>query len=167
MVNNIKNVNFELYLNKSIMNNFESKLVSKRYPSISEIIPPAKNLKIVSIRHQLLNILINFGWFLRLSSPITKNNITCGISLIIIKIAFITNKTSFLRMLKIKSMSFSNFIINSFFNPIYCINNFISPLFLHRVDCPLKLCVYYPYKKKSLFLQFCYRNLLDQLVTQT
>lgn len=64
-------------------------------------------------------------------------------------------------------MSFGDFAIDSFFNPINGINNLISPFFLHSINGPLELSINNPNKQESLFLQGLNRYFLNELITKT
>ena len=138
-----------------------SKFITDCDPSFSQIISPSKYFQIVSVWNQFFNIFVNLSWFLTLPSSITKYDIACGISLEIIKISFVPNQACLFSMLKIESMSFGYFIIHSFFDPVYRINYFISPFPFHSIDSPLKFSIDHPNKKKSFFLKFFNRNLLN------
>lgn len=68
-------------------------------------------------------------------------------------------------MLKVKSVSFGDFPIYSFLDPIDWIDNFVAPFSFHGVDSPLELGIDYPYKQEAFLLQFLNRYLLDQVIT--
>ena len=132
--------------------NNKSKLITYCHPTISCIVSSPKYLQIISIWHQLFNVLVDLCWLLTLSSSFTKNHITSFIFHIILKISFVSNQATLFGMLKIKSMSFGNFPVYRFLHPVHNVNYFISPLFFHCINGKLEFCIYNPHEQESFTL---------------
>lgn len=64
-------------------------------------------------------------------------------------------------------MTFGYFAIDCFLDPVYGIDYFVTPCFLHQFDCELEFGVDDPDEDKALFLQQWYRNEFDSFVAET
>jgi len=124
MLVSISLINFsyiKLYTYIYIFGSF-SQFISNCNPICSQIISSSKYFQIIALRNQFFNYFIDFFWFLTLTPSLTENNISWNISLWNPAcVSFHSNQTTLFAMLKIKSMSFCYFSINSLFYPNYFI----------------------------------------------
>ena len=129
-----------------------------------EVIPAPKYLKIVTIGHKSFSNLIDLFWFLRLTSPLTENDITLDVEPGFIRdVATNTNKTSLFGMLKIVAMPLCNLAIHSLLDPGNFVNKTIAILF-HHVKGHAIFCVYNPDEKKSVTLNLVKGNVEDLFI---
>lgn len=144
-----------------------SQLIANSNPPIPQIVPPAKNLEVISLWHQRFNVLIDFGGFLRLASPLTKDHIGDEIRLIVSEISLDAYHTTFLRVLQVEPVTLGNFPVHCFLHPVDVIYHFIPPLFLHRLHCPLVLGIYHPHEQEPCTLQLRHWDVLNGLIVET
>ena len=112
----------------------------------------------------MLNILVNFIWFLTLASSFAENNICCW-SFLIFCIAFNSDYAVFFGMLEIKSMSFCNFAIDSFFNPNYFVYDLVAPFFNHFAGDSI-LGIDGPNKYESISLKLNHWNMRNNFIIE-
>lgn len=89
-----------------------------------KVISSSKNFNVVAVRNKCFSNLVNLFRFLGLSSALTKDHIAVNIeSSFVFNVAFNSNQASLLRVLKVVTMPFCNFTIDSLFDPGYFINH--------------------------------------------
>ena len=129
-----------------------------------EVISTPKYLKVVAVGDKSLCNLVDLLRLLRLSSPLTENDIAFNVETGFIRnISTNTNKAGLFGMLKIVAMPFRNLAIDSLLYP----GNFIDKtiiILLHHVKGHAIFGVDNPDEKEPITLYLIKRNVKDFLV---
>jgi len=141
----------------------ESNLVADGHPFISQIVPPAENLQIVSVGHKLFNVLINFFWFLALSASIAEDDVPGDPVLHFLRFSFHADEAGFFCVLQIVSVAFCDLSVDCLFDPGDGVHEAVAPLF-HQLDSEGVLRVDCPDQQNPAFLQFRHWYLFDELI---
>ena len=77
-----------------------SELIADRHPTIVQVVSPSKYLKVIAIRHKILSYFIDFFRLLRLSSPLTKDDVTVNsVAYMVLEVSLVPDQAGLLRML--------------------------------------------------------------------
>ena len=113
-----------------------SYLVANSDPFSPEVVPPAEDLQVESVRAQLLQNLVRFGGLLALASPLTEDYIAFDAPLKprhLFRVALDPDETALLGVLQVETMALGDFAINCLLDPGDLVDQLVPPL-LHEVN---------------------------------
>ena len=128
-----------------------------------QVVPSAKDLKVVAVRYQSLCNIVNFFRLLALSSPLAKNDIGFNVSTNALRVAFETDKASFFGVLQVVAVALGDFTVNCLLDPHDFIDQFVSML-LHNFKRKPVFGVNDPDEQKSVRLQLVKRYIENLVV---
>ena len=77
-----------------------SQLISDSHPTIVQVIPPSEDLQVVTIRHKVFYNFIYLFRLLRLSSPLTEDNVAVdSVANKILEVTLVADEAGFFCML--------------------------------------------------------------------
>lgn len=130
-----------------------SQLVADCRPSVPQVVPTTEDFKIVTMRHETLDVFVDLCWLLALSPAIAEDHIRRNMVRAMFEITFIANKTGLFSVLQVETMALGDAPIDCLLDPVDRVHHFVPPFLLHGAHCPLELCVDNPHEEKTSLLE--------------